>query len=237
MQFVILRVVLVTFTLLTLAASTTSAGVLFQFTLSDHLDAYQAPPPYGLRFDDLFSEQGFVNAAGGVTTFSADDLTLTVTDAGGDIEMHIEGVVYGGEDAGSDYGFGEGEYMLDFTYTANVMAEGGGWIVSPPSALNQGTLTALGNYDDVTQGTVFNLFEKVENGMPAEFKPDGHRIDGDENTWVFRDWLSSDPEGGDIGAVRDFLFVGEIVDPAPEPGTLVLCAAGALTLGAWRPRR
>ena len=204
------------------------------FDVGDHPDAFHADPPYGLRFDGLFS--GFDGAAGGVTSFSATDLTLSVTDNAGNIEISITGIVRGGEDTGDSYGFGEGDYRLEFTFLAGVVEADGGWMTATPSAANLGTLTALGTYDSVTEGTVFDLYEKVEHGMPMEFKPDGHRISGDTTTWVLRGWLTDQSNGGDPGSgFQDFILTAMPQPPLPEPSSLVLCAGGiALTLARRR---
>ncbi|MEE9212326.1 MAG: PEP-CTERM sorting domain-containing protein [Phycisphaeraceae bacterium] len=210
------------------------AGVIANFELFDHPPAAQDPTPHGVRLDNLFLIAGLPEAGGGVTTFSLDhfnDTHLTVTDTGSGFEIHITGTVYGGEDLGSSYGFGEGAYALDFTYSVNVEAEDDGWEVEPPSATNSGTLTALANNSGVPNGTVFDLYERQAQGRHFKFEPKGHRFGNADSTWVGRGGLTTNADGSDAGRPMEFLFVG-----VPEPGTSVLLGAGLLA-AACRHRR
>ena len=105
-------------------AATASATSTF-FSLSDHPDGNANPPAYGMRFDGLFD--GEMGAAGGVTTFSFNtfgNTVLEVVDNGGSLTINITGTLYGGEDTGSSYGFGEGSYALDMSYTVGVAMSG-----------------------------------------------------------------------------------------------------------------
>ncbi|TVQ32265.1 MAG: hypothetical protein EA376_06350 [Phycisphaeraceae bacterium] len=194
------------------------------FRLSDHPDGNAAPPTYGLRLDNMFSAHGA--GPSGITTFSFVDVLLTVNDEtamGGGIDINISGLIYGGVDTGASYGFGEGFYTVDFNYIMGVQPDGDGWKTNPVSATNSGVVTALGNAD-VAAGEQFFFYEKVSGGMSMRFVPDGHRLSGDNSTWVGRGWHTYDPQGGAAGGgSQDWLFVGHLV-PAPAP--FALCAAG-----------
>ncbi|MCB9838917.1 MAG: hypothetical protein H6813_06220 [Phycisphaeraceae bacterium] len=207
------------------------------FALSDHPDGDVNPPPYGLRFDDLFTEVG---GTGGVTSFSMDhfgDSTLTVTDDGvGGLTIDIVGTLYGGVDTGSGYGYGEGAFALDYTYAVSVMADGSGWVVNSEDPMNSGTLTVLPGNANLTSGTVFNFFGRVTEGGPIfVFKNDGHRLGGHPEfdpltTWVGRGWHETDTLSG---STHDFLFVGELI---PAPGAGMLLVGGGLIAGTRRRR-
>jgi hypothetical protein len=207
------------------------------FALSDHPDGNVNPPPYGLRFDDLFTTVG---GTGGITSFSMDtfgDSTLTVTDDGvGGLTIDIVGTLFGGVDTGVTYGFGAGAYALDFSYAMNVSPDGTGWVVDPADPLNSGTLTVLAGNTDLTTGTVFTFFGEVTEGGPIFiFLNDGHRLGGHpewdpETTWVGRGWHNTDPA---VGGTHDFLFVGELI---PAPGSALLLVGGGLFAGARRRR-
>lgn len=228
-------------------------GATQTFLLTDHPDAAQDPPPYGLRLDNVFSNAGLTSSTGqavaGVTTFSFShpsssmflDVTETPLGGGGlDIDIHIHGVAYGGVDTGGAYGFGEGIYTIDFSYTANVVKALDGWFVSPQSVANLGTVTAGAGITDVPAGTVFNIYEKTPTGNPFRFEQDGHRLAGfpliaATNPWVGRGWLTFNADGSDTVGTHDWLFIGQ---PIPLPSSLGLASAGALALlGVVRRRR
>jgi len=211
-----------------LAIAAPAAGAIISFTLLDHGDGSADPPPYGLRMDDALAGLGGV---GGPTTFSfdaafndagRDDVTLTIdTDAD---TITIEGEVYGGEDAGAGYGFGEGWYDLFFQYTAEIMQMGDGWVVNPGDpSMNSGILTSQGNAD-IVSGVTINLYDTDGTSDTFVLKPDGHRLSGDNETMVGRGWLSLDPTGDPApgGAFRDWLFIA-----IPSPGGAAVLAMGA----------
>ena len=210
-------------------ASTAYAGpvVLFKSALGDHPDGAALPPAYGLRMDNLFSGLG---GTGGITTFSFEQngagvsMTIWDLDMDGDAdEIRIAGTVFGGEDAGTTYGFGAGLYKLEFTFSVGVNDESNGWSASSHAA-NGGFLQALAGNVDVAEGTMFNLVQRTDS-MAKDFKflNDGHRLPGSSG-WVGRGWL-------DGGGTRDFLFV-----TIPLPGGAGMALAG-LGLVALRRRR
>ncbi|MCA9292820.1 MAG: hypothetical protein KDA20_03305 [Phycisphaerales bacterium] len=210
------------------------AALIEQYQLFDHPDGDVNPPPYGLRFDNIFVPQG---GPSGIASFSMDnvgDTTLSVfDDGGGSYRIQIAGTLYGGVDAGSTYGYGEGLYDLFFEYAANVAPSGTGWVVDPSSALNAGTLTSQGNAD-VPSGYVFTFEDKSQpSGESFLFLQDDHRLQGHpqegQGFWVGRGWVmgAQYPMG-----TQDFLFIAEKI---PAPGAMsVLGFAG---LAAVRRRR
>jgi MYXO-CTERM domain-containing protein len=218
------------------AASAAMAGGTTYFRLFDHPDGNANPPGYGLRFDNLFSDNGYGAGTGGVTTFSFVDVIMTVTDTGSSLEINISGELFGGEDDGSSYDFGEGSYELDFSYSVNVAADGTGYRVTDDSAANAGTLTAL------TGDAAGDVFTLRDYSVPSFlFLQDEHRLGGHseagEGFWVGRGWLA-DGDGNRNGT-RDFLFLGEMLDgppiiPLPMSGAMGLAG---LAVVATRRRR
>jgi hypothetical protein len=224
-----------------LGIATAEAGpIVSKFRLSDHPDGNRNPPPYGFRFDNMFAS--LAGASGGVTTFSMDHfggVILTVTDDtanAGSITININGKVYGGEAPGSVYAFGEGAYMLDFTYTTNVSASGTGWKVDPQSVSNSGTLTALAANTGVADGSVFSFTDKAKSsGESFLFKQDEHRLSGHpqagQGYWVGRGWIQNGAPG-----THDFLFLG-MPEMIPLPGGALMAGAGMLILSTRRRRQ
>lgn len=212
----------------TLATTAVASPVtLFESRLGDHPNGAQNPPPYGLRVDGLLASQG---GAGGVTTFSFEQngagVSIKIVDLDGDLgtndlQITIQGNVYGGEAPASTYTFGEGLYALDFTMSFGVDGVSNGWTADGGSPLNSGTLTALGSYG-LTGSGAFTLDLKAGADMFL-FLDDGHRLPGSSG-WVGRGWL-------DGGGTRDFLFT-----VIPLPGSAGLAMAG-LGLVALRRRR
>jgi len=205
--------------------------VLFQTRVGDHPDGAARPPTYGLRLDGLFRDLG---GTGGTTTFSFDNnganvllKVLDLDDDGAADQITLSGKVFGGEDSGSSYGFGEGLYRLDFSFAVGVETKTNGW-TAESDASNSGLLTALGDYGGlVNDGTAFNLVQRTDS-MAKDFKflTDAHRYPGFAGH-VGRGWLG----GGRSGDTRDFLFVA-----VPLPGSAGLALAG-LGLVAVRRRR
>lgn len=186
------------------------------FRLHNHPDGAAQPPIYGLRLDGLFGA--------GQTTFSFDTaggMFLSVI-AG---EIRIYGTVEVVESPG---GANDGRlFSVDMTYRDNINSTSdGGWHVTPGSASNYGTLTAI---DD---GTVYDLFDAPVTDNSFNFQPNGDRITGDTTTWVGTGWLDVfDDTGAQIaaGATQDWLFTGEII-PLPSAAGLGLAGLAGLSI-------
>ncbi|HBS28112.1 MAG TPA: hypothetical protein DEB06_01380 [Phycisphaerales bacterium] len=206
-----------------------NAGLIASFQLADHPDGNINPPPYGVRFDDIFNVAPFNQPGNATFSFDAfDNVVLSVfEDAPNDYRITIAGTVFGGVDAGGSYGFGAGAYSLFFEYEANVSPSGTGWIVTNEDPLNDGTITSLGN-PDVPNGTVFTLEDEFGNppGFSFAFLQDEHRLAGhpqaNQGYWVGRGWFE-----GHGGITRDFLFIGKV--PTPGAGTALLLGLGFVT--------
>ena len=217
--------------------SVASADSVF-FSLSDHPDGGANPPGYGLRLDGLFS--GEMGAAGGTTTFSFDhfgDTVMEVATSGMTTTISISGTVYGGEDNGASYGFGEGSYAFEMTYNVGVSPSGTGYVVTTADPMNTGSLTALSG------ALAGNVYDLRDFSTPSfRFLQDEHRLGGHaeagQGFWVGRGWLA-DGNGSRPGT-RDLLFLGEMMNPAPMvplPTSAGLGLAGLGLVAGTRRRR
>jgi len=177
----------------------------------------------------------------GTTSFSFDhpdaDMRLDVIDDDtGALSIHIFGVAYGGEDFNGQWGEGPmaGLYDIDFTYNVNVAGVANGWDVSPQGSgefENTGTILSHG---DGGAGFSFDMWDKMNtDGLSFAFLADGHRLEGDDTTWVGRGWLvdNFDRIDQEPGA-QDWLFTAEVV---PAPSALALMGLGMF--GVRRRRR
>jgi len=210
-----------------LAAVTTSVSaqnLVAIFDLIDHPDGALNPPPYGLRVDNLL---GSGQATLSIGTFS--DTQLRVFEDEGDISIQISGTLFGGVVDGSGGYESPESYEVDFTYAANVTADGGGWLVTDTNPSNTGTLTRT------STGEVIQLYSTPNIGETFVFRPDGHRLAGDSTSFVGRGWLTDQSDGSDpLGGTRDWLFIG-IEREVPAPGSVALLALGGL-VGSRRRR-
>lgn len=206
--------------LLGVMAMTANAGglVIGQYALSDHPDANENPPPYGLRADNI--------VGAGTATLSLDhfsDTLLTVYDDNGDLSINIQGTLWGGSVSGGSYISAEA-YTVDMTYTVAVEALFGGWRVTGFSDMNAGTITRVSdNFSwDIYAGT-----EPSNNSFI--FRPDGYRLDGDDSTWVGRGWITDQSDGTDpLGGARDWIFTATEI-PAPSTGLIALTGVLAMS--------
>ncbi|MHC5025434.1 MAG: hypothetical protein ACYTGR_01560 [Planctomycetota bacterium] len=207
------------------------AGIVQQFVLHDHPEGDQAPPAYGLRWDHLFGP--------GVASFSFDHpdagMYLDVLDDGGALSIHIYGVAWGGLDLNGMYGEGPmaGLYDIDFTYNVNTSAVSDGWEVAPQGSganENFGTIMSHGDGGDAFS---MDIYDKMNmDGLSFAFRSDGHRLTGDDTSWVGRGWLTDNPERIDSSGAQDWLFRAEVV---PAPSALAVLGLGLF--GGRRRRR
>ncbi|GJM26267.1 MAG: hypothetical protein DHS20C16_26820 [Phycisphaerae bacterium] len=239
--------------LLSLFVALPASAFNFTTPILNHPDGDVNPPPYGLRMDELFTQTpssgSIVGGVGGITTFSfapgdGANMTMNVNDLGGDLEINISGVAKGGVDAGGSYGYGEGLFAIDFTYSMNVEGvpgPNGGWKVTPNNVANNGTITALAGNTDITAGTEWTFWDEV-NGDNDSFLVvrDEHRLAGHPgilalDPLVGRGWVTYHSNGSGSSGTQDFLFIADT--PIPEPTSIMLLAAGCGVLGLRRNRR
>ncbi len=207
------------------------------YVLSNHPDAQEDPPPYGLRSDNMFTSAG---GSGGVTTFSFDTIqgvTLTVAETMTSRTITIQGVIEGGE---RDSGFGVGFFDLNFTYKENVNESGTGWFVSPTSLENKGSITALAGNTDIAQGTVFDFFEDPTAENPFAFFQDDHRLlqstggkqdfpEAGMGYFVGRGWTALQADGRNSEGTQDWLFIGQLI-PLPNAAGLTMLGLSAVAI-------
>ncbi len=206
------------------------------FRLADHPSSGATPPPYGLRLDGLFAGQAGAN--GGITTFSFNtygNTILRVIQNGSDLDITINGRLYGGEDVGATVGFGAGDYQFSMTYTANVIATAEGWNVLASTGTNFGTLTAL---TGTLAGTSWSLFDVASGADTFTFEADDWRLNPANpqhvpflGLLIGRGWLDFQGSSATTG-FRDVLFVADVV-PTPLAGAL----AGVGLMGVVAGRR
>ena len=182
------------------------AAQALTFNLLDHGDG-QLGPDYGLRYDLLPPDP----PDGEGPTFSFENgvasVLLTWDVVGG--TAVIDGQIL--HNSTSD--------LWDLTFTIENITPSGGGFVSPTGS---GTLT------DPLDNVHVLLSEQNGDGDAFIFRPDGHRLDGDNSTWVGRGWLLPP------GSTDDFLFAAA---PIPEPGAAILYATGLLVVGSSIARR
>ena len=221
----------------TVFASSVQAETLV-YQLFNHPDGNAQPPQYGLRLDDLFGGGNTVHfsfdPADGASVF------LTVTDSGGSITIDIQGTVFGGHDTGTAYSSSNsGLWDLDFSYTLNVSGNSAtGWTVSPQSASNAGSITALDNGGGAgglwDSGYSFDFFEQTGTGNPFIFAPDDHRLLAYPEAGDFlvgRGWLSYDEDYGTASPdTQDWLFIGQLIPLPPGVWMAGIGLIGVVTL-------
>ena len=200
------------------ATAGSAADVLAEFQLNDHPAGDQAPPTYGLRLDNILGS--------GVSTLSMDfhnDSRMVVSEDNGVLSLHITGTLYGGEIEDHDY-VDAHSYAVDFLYEVNVADVTDGWDVNTFDSSNSGTLIDLDTNEEIT------LYGKANmDGLVFSMLADGFRLDGDNDSWVGRGWMTTNSDGSmSHGGAQDWLFVGT---PVPSPaGAFVLGLGGLVSM-------
>lgn len=195
------------------AISATALGgdvILNTFDLFDHPSGAIDPQAYGLRLDGLGVEDPMTFSFGDSQANST--MTLQVVDTGSQTEIRMFGTVTGNSaNGGTDFG----SFSLNVTYIVDAVANG--WEDNnSASGVMVGTLEG----DFGSGNEVVDLFGKSDGSDAFRFLADGHRIGGDNSSWVGRGWLLPNNMMGDT---NDFLFQGALVPlPAAAWGGLAM---------------
>ncbi len=195
------------------AISATALGgdvILNTFDLFDHPSGAIDPQAYGLRLDGLGIEDPMTFSFGDSQANST--MTLQVVDTGSQTEIRMFGTVTGNSaNGGTDFG----SFSLNVTYVVDAVANG--WEDNnSASGVMIGTLEG----DFGSGNEVVDLFGKSDGSDAFRFLADGHRISGDNSTWVGRGWLLPNNMMGDT---NDFLFQAALVPlPAAAWGGLAM---------------
>ncbi len=197
----------------TSALSTIALGgdvVLSTFDLFDHPSGAIDPQAYGLRLDGLGIEDPMTFSFGDSQANST--MTLEVVDTGSNIEIRMSGTVTGNTAVG---GTDFGTFALNVTYVVDAVANG--W---EDNDMNIGNMIGTLEGDFGSGNQVVDLFPKSAGSDSFYFLSDGHRISGDNSTWVGRGWLLPNNQ---MGNTNDFLFQAALVPlPAAAWGGLAM---------------
>ncbi|RMH24839.1 MAG: hypothetical protein D6693_09595 [Planctomycetota bacterium] len=201
------------------------------YRLSNHPDANQDPPPYGIRWDELSD----VTAGNDVFTISFDEPGTNMLMTYDGSSLHIFGTGFGGRDVGTGYAADSflGFYQIDFTFSVGVgLAPGDDdLIVIAPTGSNTGTIT-------LPDATVVSIFDKETTGLGTpgstfrfgdEDNDLGHRGFAGLSGWGWIEILGAE----NPSATRDFLFTAVLV---PTPGATGLLGVAGLALLRRRRR-
>ncbi len=197
------------------------------YNLSNHPDAAQGPPGYGIRLDELIDVTGSKD----VFTFDFDDSRSNMLMEVSGSTIRIFGIVFGGLDVGDEYDDDlSGLWDVDFTYNnAQKMPNDNDVWVRAGQPTNTGSISAL--FDNL--GT-FGLTDYAGNHpftfrLGDENSDDGHRGFDGISGWG---WLNH----GDRGhiASSDFIFTAT---PVPVPPAVLLGAMGLLGMVGVKTRR
>ena len=211
-----------------LVAASGSARAEFNFTLGNHPNGAENPPPYGLRVDDLYNSDPasiytFNFEAGGA------GMTMTVGNSG---DVAISGQVFGGQLDGSGGYVGGGKlWDVSFAYSnAQVTTDSNGDLVS---VLVHNSTGGTGSGTISSGSDSFDLVSYA-NGSGKQFAIEtGHRGVAGFSGYG---WLGVKQSDGSTYHTnyQDWLFTAT---PVPAPPALALFAVGALGFVPFARRR
>lgn len=208
-----------------------------EYILRNHPDAGHAPPPYGLRLDELFD----VTASHDIWTFDFDhvdsDVRMLVNTAAGTI--HIQGPVYGGLDSSDTYHASyQGLFDLSFNYSMVEPATGDDDLLVDMTNAGLGSGVITPQFGDGLAGVAQDIPVSLSD-YPGHF-PFSFRLGDEDDDLGYRGFAGISGWGwllhGDSGFYHqssDFIFVA-----FSEPVTIPEPAAGLMLLaGLVFPRR
>ena len=202
---------MVLFVLLACFMATPLQAAVTMYKLHDHPNNQVAPPPYGLRLDNLLGSGRYTFSFDYADSTGMSGVMLEYNDATN--EIHIFGRAYGGKDVGAVYDAVEQGWVdIDFTYRLNVIVAdnangdpGNDLYVTLNDVQNNGTVMLDGWGGNQT----FNIQDKVSGNRSFRFDNDNdHKgngtFAGDPMIWSGTGWLMGAGSG-----TRDFTFWGE----------------------------
>ncbi len=193
-----------------------ASTVIAEFKLLDHPDGSLTHRDYGLRYDNLSFDLEGARGTTGRATMSVEDagdfLLRVIDNGGGDLDIVISGMILGGPEDGSN----ETIAFVTNTYS-DVMAVEDGWV-----AFDLGVIGMIDFLDDSYNDEEMTARENGSgDGISFQFRANGHRLTGDDTSWVARGWLG----GYQPGYTRDWL-TGATELQVPAPGAAVIGMAG-----------
>jgi|GEM_PF-1467343 len=211
-------------------ANAGSVDLLRTFDLYDHPGGGISPQDYGLRFDDFGNDNP--------VTFSFEDgagnsqVQLFVYDVNGNTRIQIFGTIHGNTaNNGTDYG----TFTLNVIYEVNDYANG---YEDDHGGIDYyaGRMTGLNTTGDspIGDGVSQDLFAHSNGSDTFSFLSDGHRLDGDNTSWVGRGWITPNGVAGDT---NDFLFTAVEVVPLPPAAFAGLLGLSLVGVSHARRRR
>lgn len=210
---------IVTLTLLIFVGHARAAIAPGDYTLRNHPDGQQNPPPYGLRLDEL------INVTGGndVFTFDFDHASSAMNLSLSGTTAHIYGSVFGGRDSGNAFDPAWSTlWTVDFTYQNVVPVPGDDdlHVTGTPNGMGPASGTITGTIG--SSAYEFQLRPKADgSGLMLRLGDEnddlGHRGYDGISGWGWLQHLEVAPVGSTdwrSGQFSDWLFV-----VVPEPGT------------------
>ena len=195
-------------------AGAVAQAATFTFSLSDHgFGNMAATYDYGLRLDREAPPRFFSFENGASATLVYDDVAGTAL-ISGTVREHL------GRDINNNEVFGD---LWNLNYALTNLIDLGGGAFEDRSGLAMGSVSL--------NGDVLSLGSAANNaGQYFIFADDGHRIPGDDSSFVGRGWVQKDP------GANDFLFSASLVSmPLPAGAWLLLAGIGGL--GAMKRRQ